>query len=172
MTRFTRGNSPPGNGDHLTPELDRGDGQKGHQAFTALRLWRERDLDLRRRDHRAIHEWQLALVEDLGGQTEVDTFQRAMIDRATECLIVLNAMANHVEAGGIMKGDDLAPCLKTSFLAYQNSFRLALTTCYEHGQKGKGKKKPLDLEDYLKSKEESQNERHPGSEEKEGEFTQ
>lgn len=172
MNRFERTNNPaPDNGDGQGPEEE-----KHHQAFTALRLWRERDLDLRRRDHKAIREWQLALVEDLGGQTEIDTFQRAMIDRATECLIVLNAMANHVEAGGIMKGDDLAPCLKTSFLAYQNSFRLALTTAYEHGQKGKGKHPRVpSLEDYLKektSKEDIQNEGHHDSEEKEGVVTQ
>ena len=94
-------------------------------------------------------------MEDLGGQTEVDTFQRSMIDRATECLIVLNAMSNHVEEGGIMKGEDLAPCLKASFLAYQNTFRLALISAYDHGAKQKGKKKPRPLEAILKSKEES-----------------
>jgi len=116
--KFVRGN-PLGNGNDPAPEEEkRPSGETSHGAYSLLRIYKERDLDLRRSDHRAIHEWRLALVEDLGGQTEVDTFQRAMIDRATECLIVLNAMSNHVEAGGIMKGDDLAPCLRTSFLAY------------------------------------------------------
>jgi len=53
------------------------------------------------------------------------------------------------------KDGELVACLKQSFLAYQNSFRLALAAAYEYGEKGKGKlnKKPLDLESYLRRKE-------------------
>jgi hypothetical protein len=61
----TRGNN--GNGKPAPPPKEKepwGD----HNAFRALRLYRERKLDLRLADHRAIHDWQLALVEDLGGQ--------------------------------------------------------------------------------------------------------
>lgn len=167
--KFTRGNTPPpgngGRGGHS--ELFEETMKKGksapeekqekqpwsapngtHGGFASLRLYRERNLDLRRADHRMIHEWQLALIEDLGGQKVVDTFQRSMIDRATELLIVISKMAEHVEATGIIQGDSLAPCLKTSFIAFVNSFRRTLEAAFEHG-KVKGKKPP-NLGDYLK----------------------
>jgi hypothetical protein len=140
-SRFTRGNNhPPPAPEEIKPT---------HGAGTLLRLYRERDLDLRRSDHRAIHEWQLALVEDLGGQSQVDTFQRSMIDRATELLIIISAMASHVENGAIMEGKELAPCLRASFLQYTNTFRHCLIAAFEHG--GKKSKKIPDLKDYLEN---------------------
>lgn len=153
MTRFTRGNNPPpGNGNGGNRDKSAPDEEKrpwpSHGAFSLLRLYRERNLDLRRSDHRAIHEWQLALIEDLGGQKAVDTFQRSMVDRATELLIIISAMATHVEETGTVQNNQLAPCLKTSFIAFVNSFRRTLEAAFEHG-KVKGKKPP-NLRDYLK----------------------
>ena len=142
MSRFTRGNNHP-----APPEEEKR--PSTHGAFSALRLYRERDLDLRRSDHRAINEWQLALIEDLGGQSQVDTFQRSMVDRATEILIIISAMATHVENTTIMQGNELAPCLRSSFLAYNNTFRHTLLAAFEHG--GKKPKKTADLKDYLES---------------------
>ncbi len=146
MNRFRRTRNS--NGNNFSPE-DEKRPWPTHGAFSALRLYRERELDLRRSDHRAIREWQMALVEDLGGQSQVDTFQRSMIDRATELLIVIGKMAEHVEQTGVMKGEELSPCLKNSFIAYQNTFRLTLAACFEHGVR-KPKKSP-DLKDYLKT---------------------
>ena len=156
MSRFTRGN----NGNSTpAPEVEK-QSLPTHGAGTALRLYRSRELDLRRSDHRAIHEWQLSLIEDLGGQSQVDTFQRSMIDRATELLIMISAMATHVENTAIMdKSGELAPCLRASFLQYTNTFRHCLVAAFEHG--GKKPKKSADLKDYLESnypkKEENEN---------------
>lgn len=169
--KFTRTrNNGNSNGGDPAEEEKRPVGETSHGAFSALRLYRQRELDLRRSDHRAIREWQLALVEDLGGQGTVNTFQRSLIDRATELLIIISVMADHVEKNGIMQGNELAPCLRTSFLAYVNSFHHVLNTCFGHGQKQKGKHpKVPSLEDYLRgktTKEDTQNEGHPGFEER------
>jgi hypothetical protein len=141
-------------GDHPAPE----EGQEKrptHQAFTALRLYRERPLDLRRSDHRALVAWKEAVLGDLrNGDGEVNNFQLAMVDRSVELLIILSTMAAYVEENGIMgKDGELVACLKQSFLAYQNSFRLALAAAYEYGGKKRGKRpKVPSLEDYLRGK--------------------
>jgi hypothetical protein len=173
MTRFTRGNSPPDNGSDHLDAYPSGDNHRpaGHGAHEAVRLFKERELDLRRKDHRFLSEWKEAVISDLGGQSAVNNFQLAMVNQAVSLLIILGKMSEYVEAHGVMEGNNLTACLRTSFLAYQNTFRLALISAYSYGGKKLGKKSP-NLEDYLKSKEDTQNEGHPDSEEKEGEFTQ
>lgn len=169
MNRFVR-NKPPGNGNNPAPEEEkRGSaGQATHGAYSALRLYRERPLDLRRSDHRFLSEWKKSLIDDLGGAGEISVLQAVLADQCVSLLIILGKMSEWVEANGIMQGGELSPCLKQSFLSYQNSLRLALASIYGDGEKGKGRKKPLNLESYLKSKEDIPNDRENFSKEDDG----
>jgi len=139
MPRFRRGDKPrPG-----PPET--------HGGHAEVRKYRERKLDLRCRNDKALIAWQHAICDDLHGQVNMDMLQMSLLDRATECLIVLRAISEYVEANGIMgEGGVLVPALRNSFLAYQNSFRLALLAIYERADKRPPK--PLNLDDYIESK--------------------
>lgn len=66
----------------------------------------------------------------------IDMFQNSLLDRATECLITLRAMSEHVEATGIVGEDGaLAPCLRNSYVSFLNSFRLSMQAIYERSDK-------------------------------------
>jgi hypothetical protein len=160
--RFQR-TAPINGGDPTHEEEKRGPGETSHGAYQAVRLYKERPLDLRRADHRFLSEWKKSLIDDLGGPGEISVLQAALTDQCVSLLIILSAMASYVEENGIVgKDGELVGCLKQSFISYQNSLRLHLAQVYDYGngRKGKGKKskKPLDLESYLKSKE-GQNEK-------------
>jgi len=121
-----------------------------HSAYAELRRYRERKTDMRTADDKALAAWKDAIVNDCGGAEGMDAFQLSMLDRAVECLIVLRCMSNYVEKTGIMDAEgSLVACLRHSFLAYQNSFRLALQAIYERADKRPPK--PPDLDDYLKN---------------------
>ncbi len=150
-SRFTRGNRPKddGNGKPNNDPFAKSDSKPDwptHGAFSALRLYRERNLDLRRADHKFLFDWRESLVNDLGGPAEVNTFQLAMIDRSVELLIIISAMGFHIEKVGVMAGDELVPCLRSSYLQYVNSLRHTLSAAFEHSQK---KPKTPNLRDYL-----------------------
>ena len=102
-----------------------------HGGFAAVKMYRERKLDLRKKDDRALKAWQMAIVDDLGGPTSLDMLQNSLLDRSTELLIILRCMAEHVEKKGVIADDgNLQPCLKSSYIAYANSFRRMLETIY------------------------------------------
>ena len=67
------------------------------------------------------------LVTDLG-PTELDltTAQIVLIDRITTKLGVIRCVEEHIRENSVMVGNDLAPSLKASYLAYNNSLRLDL----------------------------------------------
>lgn len=54
------------------------------------------------------------------------TAQIILIDRITTKLGVVRCMEEHVREHSVFKGDELAPCLRASYLAYLNSVRLDL----------------------------------------------
>lgn len=137
MTKFRRRNRPrPGPKDV-------------HAGYTDLKKYRESPLDMRKKDDRALVEWQQAIVADLGGAPSLDMLQNSMLDRAVELLIIIRAMSLHVQKTGIMDVDgNIQPCLKTSYISYSNSFRRLLESIYERSDKRPPKRPNLD--DYIK----------------------
>ncbi len=67
------------------------------------------------------------LIRDLG-PTEIDltVAQIILIDRTVTKLGVIRCIEEHIRENSVMVGDTLAPSLKESYLAYDNSVRLGL----------------------------------------------
>ena len=91
------------------------------------------------------------LIQDFGPtENDLSTAQIVLIDRVTTKLGVIRCVEEHLRENSVMVGDDLAPSLKASFLAYNNSIRLDLLSL-----EGLGVKKAneiLDLKEYAKGK--------------------
>jgi hypothetical protein len=67
------------------------------------------------------------LVRDLGPcENDLSTAQIVLIDRVTTKLGVIRCVEEHIRENSVMVGNDLAPSLKASYLAYNNSLRLDL----------------------------------------------
>ena len=67
------------------------------------------------------------LVRDLGPtEDELTTAQIILIDRVTTKLGVIRCIEEYTRERSVMRGDELTPCLKASYLAYNNSLRLDL----------------------------------------------
>jgi len=65
------------------------------------------------------------LIRDLGpAENDLSTAQIVLIDRITTKLGVIRCVEEHIRENSVMAGDDLAPSLKASYLAYNNSLRL------------------------------------------------
>jgi hypothetical protein len=62
------------------------------------------------------------LIRDLGGKDRISTAQWILIDAVVNMLSVCRAVENHVK-DRIMHGDDVAPSLGKSYLAYRNSIQ-------------------------------------------------
>ena len=71
------------------------------------------------------------------GPTEEDlsAAQLILIDRVVMKLGCVRLMEEHVSETNVMEGNDLAPCLKSSYLAYNNSIRLDLQALGIHVKK-------------------------------------
>lgn len=67
------------------------------------------------------------LIQDLG-PTEYDlsTAKIILIDRATTLTGILRCMEEHIRETSVMAGNELAPCLRNSYLAYNNTLRLTI----------------------------------------------
>ena len=67
------------------------------------------------------------LVEDLGpSELDLSMAQIILIDRVVSLLGVVISIEEHCKETGIFKDGDLAPSLRQSYLAYNNSVRLNL----------------------------------------------
>jgi hypothetical protein len=67
------------------------------------------------------------LVGDLGPtENDLSTAQIVLIDRVTTKIGVIRCVEEHIRENSVMAGDDLAPSLKASYLAYCNAIRLDL----------------------------------------------
>ena len=67
------------------------------------------------------------LVKDLGPtENDLSTAQIIIVDRITTKLGVIRCIEEHIRERSVMVGDDLAPSLRASYLAYNNSIRLDL----------------------------------------------
>jgi len=67
------------------------------------------------------------LIRDLGPTEEdLTTAQIIIIDRIVSKLGVIRCIEEHIRENSVMVGHNLAPSLKASYLAYNNSVRLDL----------------------------------------------
>lgn len=90
------------------------------------------------------------LVRDLGPtENGLSTAQIVLIDRITTKLGVIRCVEEYIRENTVMVGDDLAPSLKASYLAYNNSLRLDLQAL---GLEVKKANEILDLNEYAKDK--------------------
>jgi len=68
-----------------------------------------------------------SLIKDLGPTEEdLTAAQIIIIDRIVSKLGVVRCIEEHIRENSVMRGHDLAPSLKASYLAYNNSIRLDL----------------------------------------------
>lgn len=101
------------------------------------------------------------LIRDLGPkEADLSAGQRILIDRVVTKLGVIRCMEEHVREGSVMSGDDLTPCLKTSYLAYNNSVRLDLTAL---GIDKRAEAKVLDLAEYVQAADAAKSEKDAAS---------
>ena len=66
------------------------------------------------------------LIDDLGGDRNLSTAQAILIDRIISKLGCIRCIEEHTREGSVMVGQELAPALKRSYLAFSNSIRLDL----------------------------------------------
>lgn len=67
------------------------------------------------------------LIADLGPTEEdLSTAQRVLVDRVVSKLGVIRCVEEHTREKAVMTGNLLAPALRASYLAYNNSVRLDL----------------------------------------------
>jgi len=90
------------------------------------------------------------LIKDLGPtENDLSTAQIVLIDRITTKLGVIRCVEEHIRENSVMVGNDIAPSLKASYLAYNNSLRLDLQAL---GLEVKKANEFLDLKEYAKDK--------------------
>ncbi len=91
------------------------------------------------------------LIRDLG-PTEIDltVAKIILIDRTVTKLGVIRCIEEHIRENSVMVGDDnLAPSLKATYLAFDNSLRLALQALGIKSKKAEG---IMDLGRYVEEK--------------------
>ena len=67
------------------------------------------------------------LIRDLGpSEHDMSVAQLVVVDRVVTKLGIVRCIEEHIRENSVMVGDDLAPSLKASYLAYNNSLRLDL----------------------------------------------
>jgi len=70
---------------------------------------------------------RMGLIRHFGPtENDLTTAQIVLIDRITTKLGVIRCLEEHIRENSVIEGTDLAPCLKASYLAYNNSLRLDL----------------------------------------------
>lgn len=66
------------------------------------------------------------LIADHGGESNLSTAQALLIDRVISKLGCIRCVEEHIRENSVMVGEELAPSLKASYLAFNNSVRLDL----------------------------------------------
>ena len=93
---------------------------------------------------------RLNLIQDLGPTEEhLTAAQIIIIDRVVSKLGVIRCIEEHIRENSVMIGDTLAPSLKESYLAYNNSIRLDLQALGINSKKAEG---IMDLGKYVEEK--------------------
>lgn len=76
-----------------------------------------------------LSEVREGLIEDLGPTEEdLSTAQRVLINRVVSKLGIIRCVEKYIRENSVIVGNDLAPSLRASYLAYNNSIRLDLQT--------------------------------------------
>jgi len=79
------------------------------------------------------------LIRDLGpNEIDLTVAQIILIDRTVTKLGVIRCIEEHIRENSVMVGDTLAPSLKDSYLAYDNSVRLGLQALGINSKKADG----------------------------------
>jgi hypothetical protein len=74
-----------------------------------------------------LSEVREGLIEDIGpAENDLSTAQKVLIDRVISKLGVVRCVEEFIRENSVIVGNDLAPSLKASYLAYNNSIRLDL----------------------------------------------
>ena len=90
------------------------------------------------------------LIKALGPtETDLTAAQIILIDRVVTKLGVIRCIEEHIRENSVMVGDNLAPSLKATYLAFDNSLRLALQAL---GMKSKKAEGITDLSKYIEEK--------------------
>ena len=93
---------------------------------------------------------RMNLVKDLGpNEDDLTTAQAIIIDRIVSKLGVIRCIEEHIRENSVMIGHNLAPSLRASYLAYNNSVRLDLQVL---GINSKKADDALDIQAYVKEK--------------------
>ena len=93
---------------------------------------------------------RLNLIKDLGpSENDLTTAQIIIIDRIVSKLGVIRCIEEHIRENSVMVGQGLAPALKASYLAYNNSIRLDLQALGINSKKADEFPNPLE---YAKKK--------------------
>ncbi len=102
--------------------------------------FRKRYTDARTREGKQLKAAMDALVDDLGGQTNLNAGQRLLLDTIQNKLIVILQIGKYVDQQAeIIKDGQLIPVLGASYLAYLNSLRLSLDQVYKVGSGSKSR---------------------------------
>jgi len=105
------------------------------------------------------------LIKDLGPkEIDLSAGQRILIDRIVTKLGVIRCMEEHVKEHSVMSGHNLAPCLRGSYLAYNNSVRLDIIAALGIDRRKEGWE--LELAEYIQVKDAETKEKAKGREKK------
>lgn len=120
-----------------------------HGAYSLM--VRAGDLPKNRRYLRAyLNSVRLDLIRDLGPlEDDLTTAQKVLIDRSLCILSIIRCIEEYVMETSVIRGRDVAPVLRTTYLAYSNSLRLNLQAL---GIETKKSKEILDLGAYIEAK--------------------
>lgn len=131
----------------LEAKLPRGGQRQTHGGYSFLTTGRlpEHRTHIRR----YLTACRQGLIEDLGGEPNLSIAQAILIDRIISKLGISRCIEEHTRETSVMVGQELAPALKSSYLAYSNSIRLDLVAL---GINSKATGEPLDLGRYVQEK--------------------
>lgn len=109
-----------------------------HGAYTGH--IRRRYSDKRYKEGKQLQVVMDALVNDLGGQENLNAGQRLLLDTIQSKLIVVLQIGKYVDQQAeIIKDGQLLPVLGKNYLAYLNSLRIALDQVYKIGSGSKSR---------------------------------
>ncbi len=133
--------------EKLEAKLPRGGQRQTHGGYSFLTHGRlpEHRTHIRR----YLTACRQGLIDDLGSDQSLSTAEAILIDRIISKLGISRCIEEHTRENSVMVGQELAPALKSSYLAYSNSIRLDLVAL---GINSKATGEPLDLGRYVDEK--------------------
>lgn len=119
---------------------------------STCRHFRKRYSDLRTREGKALRSVLDALVEDLGGESELTVGQKLVLGRLKAKMISLALIDQWIDRQVelITSGGDVAPVMRNAHLAYSDSLRKDVEALYN--LTGKRPVKVVSLDDYIEGK--------------------